>query len=113
MSYEVWIMVATAVDDTLMKISGLALLDLVHASKPSEFVKRTIRTLIAILFDPERIDIAHIQYGLAHDPKWDLFEELAIPRHLISVKQEVHEYYKELSRSCVARLGRGILYDEL
>jgi hypothetical protein len=113
MSYEVWVMVATAVDDTLMKISGLALLDLVQSSKPPEFIKKLIRTLIAILFDPERIDIAHIQYGFAHDENWDLFEALDIPRHLVTVKPEVHEYYREICRNCVARLGRGILYDEL
>ncbi|HEY2322816.1 MAG TPA: hypothetical protein VGJ82_08130, partial [Thermoanaerobaculia bacterium] len=86
MSYEVWTMVATAVNVTLMKLSGLLLLDLVRSRRPSEFLRTALRTFIGVLFEPERIDIAHVQYGLAHDPRWNLYDALEIQRDVLTLK---------------------------
>ncbi|MGA3012855.1 MAG: hypothetical protein ABSD71_02345 [Bacteroidales bacterium] len=111
-SYGIWIMVGTAVDTTIMKISGLVLMDLVLSSKSEEFIKRTVRTFLMILNDPEIIDIAHIQYGFSHNPNWNLFSRLNINKQLLNTKPEIHEYYKQLTNSIVSNYGRGILYDE-
>lgn len=111
-SYGIWIMIGTAVDTTIMKISGLILLDLVSSSKSEEFIKKIVRTLLMILNDPDIIDIAHIQYGYSHNTNWDLFERMNIDRQKLEVKPAIHEYYKKISDKIVKELGRGILYEE-
>ena len=111
-SYGIWIMVGTAINPSIMKISGLILLDLVSSEKSDEFIKRVVRTLLSIIVDPDIIDIAHIQYGLAHDTNWNLFERLSINKTLLNIKPEIHEQYKLLSEAIVKNYGRGILYDD-
>lgn len=106
-------MVATGINMTIIKLTGLGLLDAVFSKTENNLYKRVLRTIVAVLFEPDRIDIAHVQYGFAHDPAWDLFEVLDIPRSIVNIKPEIHDYYKSLAIKCVELLGRGIFYDEL
>ena len=109
-SYNRWIMEAMAVNVTVMKIAGLVLLEFAQASSPADYIHRLMRCLLSILFDPDRIDIAHIQYGYAHDPNWNLFEKMEIPRELCEQKTAAHDYYRRASLDVVASLGRGMLF---
>lgn len=111
-SYVLWTMVACATDIQLTKASGLYLLELAFSASVSDFWKRAVRLSMEILSHPTVIDIAHVQWGLAHDPGWDRFEKLKIPRSILDISSEAHERYGGLAEACIATCGRGILYEE-
>lgn len=112
LGYKHWIMIGTAVDTTIMKISGLALLDIAFSNSVEVFIDRLVRTLIAIAYEPERINILHYQYAMAHNPVWDYrLDELEIPSNITTLSPEIHEYYKLLSENVVKDFGKGMLYE--
>ena len=111
--YRHWIMVGTAMNITIMKISGMMLVQLAYSNNEDEFTDRAIRTLLSLFFEPERINIFHIQYGYAHDPNWNLFEKFEINPNLLNQRPELHQYYRDMCIDIVNTFKRGILYNEL
>lgn len=113
LGYKHWIMIGTAVDTTIMKISGLALIDIAFSNSIEVFIDRLVRTLIAISYEPERIDILHYQYAMAHNPIWDYrLEELEVTDSITKIKPEIHEYYNFLCTNVVKNFGKGMLFND-
>jgi hypothetical protein len=106
-----WSTVAISVNVTFLKITGMILLELAFSESSDEFWRRSVKAIMAALSDSDRIGIAHIEYGLALDPNWDLYDELEISHELLSKKLEIHQYYKKIVEECIAIYGRGILYE--
>ena len=108
-----WTMPAIATDITMAKATGLFLLELAYSKSVKDFWKRAVRLMIGLLFDPARIDVAHIQWGLAHDPNWNQYDALDISRDVLTIRPELHEQYRRLATQCVEKYGRGMFYGEL
>ena len=108
-----WTMPAIATDITMAKATGLFLLELAYSKSVKDFWKRAVRLMIGLLFDPARIDVAHIQWGLAHDPNWNQYDALDISRDVLTIRPELHEQYRQLATQCVEKYGRGMFYGEL
>ena len=106
-----WSTVAISTNVTFLKITGMILLELAFSETSEEFWRRSVRAIMAALSDPDRIGIAHIEYGLAHDADWNLFDELQISRELLTKKPEVHIYYRKLVNECIGIYGKGILFE--
>lgn len=111
--YRHWIMIGTAINITLMKMAGIMLVQVVYAENEDEFIDNAVRALLWMFFEPERIDIFHAQYGLAHDPDWNKFEKLEIDRNVIHTNVTLNNYYKKKSMEIIRDFKKGIMYDDI
>jgi hypothetical protein len=111
-STNLWLLVAIATDMQMAKAAGLYLLEVALSNSAEDCLKRLFLLTIQLFTEPIRIDIAHVQWGLAHSPDWDRFDRLAISRDIMDVRPDLHEYYRSTSRTCIEMYGRGIFYDE-
>lgn len=109
-STELWTIIAAATDMHLAKLAGYYFLEAALSSSVEDFLKRIVWASIEALSDPVRIDIAHIQWGFAHDPEWDRFDKLEISKEILDTRPELHKHYKELIELCVKKYGHGIFY---
>jgi hypothetical protein len=112
-STDLWGMVAIATNITVEKATGLYLLEIALSESVEESIHGLVKVTLEVLSDPERIDIAHVQWGLAHDPKWNRYDKLQISRDVINTRPELHAYYKNLIGKIIDKYGKGVLYGEL
>jgi hypothetical protein len=111
--YRHWIMVGTATNITLMKMAGIMLVQVVYAENEDQFIDKAVQALLWMFFEPERIDIFHAQYGLAHDPAWDRFEKLEIDRNILHSNEVLNMHYQKKSQEIIHDFNKGILYDDI
>lgn len=112
-SSSIWTLVAIGTNMTLAKTAGLCLMELSFAKSITDYWRRLVRLIIEVILDPTLIDIAHVEWGLAHDCRWDRFDKLRIPRGVMDLRPEIHEHYKMLIELFIKRCGRGIFHEEL
>jgi uncharacterized coiled-coil protein SlyX len=111
--HSLWLIVVIATDMQVAKAAGLCLMELAFAKSVTDYWRRLVRLVMEMLTDPIIVDIAHVEWGFAHDPEWDRFDKLEIPRDIVKTRPELHEHYRMLIESCIERCGRGIFHGEL
>jgi len=110
-STNLWTIVAISTDINIAKLVGFFFLEFAFSENVESCLKRMIISSIEILFDPDRINIAHVQWGLAHDPKWDRFDKMNIQRKILNERPELHQHFQHLVLECMQKLGKGIFYE--
>jgi len=108
---NLWI-VSVGIEPAVTKITGNIMFDLINVTNVQEFISRMSRTLIMSLFDFDVINIAYMEWGIAHNVAWDDYDRWNIPRSLAHEKEEIHQYWRQVIQEFINRAGHGDVYED-
>lgn len=110
-SNHLWGQAFIALDMEVEKSAGVLFLELADSKTTKECMRRMIKAYFDILDEPIRQDIAHYQWGLAHDKEMKRFNKLNLPKGIENIRPDLHAYYKGVTDKIVGRYGLGMLHE--
>jgi hypothetical protein len=103
---DLWTIIAISTNIELEKIAGLFLLEIALSDSVQNCLRRFVITTLQILSEPIRVDVAHYEWHLINYKTAGGIEKLNLPPNIMSERQDLHSYYKQLINSCIKKIGK-------